>query len=918
MKKYLVKAIVGFAGLAMLGGVLAITIMIFFSFGLPKISSLADYKPAIPSRILSSDGTVLAEIALERREVAKFDEIPQLIVDAFLSAEDASFYDHSGVDYVGVTRAMFANLKAGKVVQGGSTITQQVAKSLLLTRERSFSRKIKDILLAQKIEERFSKKEILFLYLNQVYLGGGYYGVKAAFRGYFGKELSEATIAEAAMVAGLLVAPGRYSPYVNPKRATSRQRYVLTRLYENRIISEEQYKSALEEKIKFRLRRSNEFKAGYFTDWIRQRAAKLVGEDNLKTGGYSIQTTIDWELQQTAERFISKGVKEIDKRQGFKGPIGLVEKDNVEEFISKKRSDFYKNQSNFFTIGDNFERVYEIYLQEEELEPGRSHIENFRKIVKSKRWRPGYSENDPFLKNLKKGKPYQGIVEYVDNQARVIYVNVLGLKGIIPYEGFRWARKREISEKRHDFRYVTRPSSVVKEGDLILVQIEELKTNFSRVAHKGYEKSLKKLTRKARKFVKSQNFLKLMLDQEAEVQAALVSLNPFTGEVISFVGGSNFKKSQFNRAIQSHRQPGSSFKPLLFAAALENGFTPSSIIIDSPETLGGVDETLNWKPRNYDGRFKGPVTFRNSLEQSRNVPTIKIAYKMGVPLIHDYMERIGFKARLDPDLSLALGSFGVTLIDLTSTYAIFPNGGKKIRPKTILSITDRDGNSVPFEEIEGLADSEKLEAESQELAKVPTPETLPYGGDSTPDALAEGNKVNPFLATLGGGQVYDPKLAYIMTNLMRGVVLYGTGRRAKEVSPFLGGKTGTTNNYIDAWFMGFSSNLVTGVWTGFDENQTLGWGETGAKSALPIWKGFMRHGLKKFGEYDFKQPIGIVNVKVDKETGRLLTESSSRGFVEAFVEGTEPGTQKENSPFAESEEPANAGIFEEDEYYSSQ
>ena len=572
---------------------------------------------------------------------------------------------------------------------------------------------------------------------------------------------------------------------------------------------------------------------------------------------------------------------------------------------------FIRNHSNYFTIGEDFERVYEISFEGEELEPARKQVESFRKVVKSAKWRAGYSKNDAVLQYLEKNKLYKAVVEYVDNSARLIYVNLLGIKGIIPYEKFRWARKREISEKRKDFHYITRPSSIVKKGDLVWVQIENLKTNTLKVAHGNYSAALKKLSPRNRKLVRTQTFLELSLEQEVEVQAALVSLNPFNGEVISFVGGVDFDKSQFNRALQSHRQPGSCFKPILFAAALENGHTPASIIIDSPETLGSGVASLNWKPRNYDGKFQGPITFRNSLEKSRNVPTIKMAHKMGIPLILDYTKRIGFKAELDPDLSLALGSFGVTLMNLTSTYAVFPNGGKKITPKFILSISDRNGIEVPLEEN---TDSDENAPEMEDkLTRIGASDGE---ADKTLEAsLSEEKKDNQFLKNLEGDQVYDQRLAYIMTNLLRGVVLHGTGRKARELSLFLGGKTGTTNDYIDAWFVGFSARLVTGVWTGFDENQSLGWGESGAKSALPIWKDFMRHGLKKFGEYAFRPPVGIVNVKIDKKTGKLA-DGGQKGFEEAFVEGTEPGAEPEMSSFTQEEVDINSGLFEEDEYYS--
>lgn len=894
-------------------GLVGTIILIYFSFSLPKISKLSDYNPPLPSRILSEDGTVLAEIFLQKREIVSMEEVPQIIIDAFLSAEDSNFFTHAGVDYLSVFRAFVANLKAGKVVQGGSTITQQVAKSLLLTRERSYSRKIKDFLLAQKIEEKFSKDEILYLYLNQVYLGGGFYGIKSAFDGYFDKTLEEASIAEAAMIAGLLVAPGRYSPYINPKRAAVRQGYVLKRLLANGKITQEQYEEALNEKIKFKIRVPGSFKAGYFTDWVRQRVVAQIGEEEFKVGGYTVQTTLDWELQMAGEKAVENGVKEIDKRQGFKGPLANLNPEERIKMDSDFRREIYLKNSTFFTIDDNYERKYELELDEEYKSKIDEHNESVKKILRGKRYIPGYLPEDRFLEQLNVGESYHAYVKAIDNRERLVYVSLGGLTGVIPYDGFKWAHERVISENRNFFPFVTRPSSILKVGDKVLVRLDKKATNIFRVIYNKKDSSLHKLKDEMKKELRKQRYLQCSLDQEADAQGALVSLDVNTGEVRSFIGGSDFRKSQFNRAVQSLRQPGSAFKPLLFASALENGFNPASVIIDSPETLGGVDETLNWKPRNYDGRFKGPITFRNSLEQSRNVPTIKIASEVGVEKIISFLDRIGFDAEVDQDLSLALGSFGVTLLDLVSTYSMFPNGGKTVLPKTIVSVTDRSGNVISIKDLE--PEEKEISEESEGIEDAPE-ESVVENVDSEIDEIIE---KNPFHSHLDEKTVYDPRLAYIMTNLLRGVVLHGTGRSAKSVSHFLGGKTGTTNNYVDAWFIGFSSNTATGVWTGFDENETLGWGETGTKAALPIWKSFMKKNLRKYGEYDFRMPLGIVNASINKDTGKLIVDSSSSGFMEAFVEGYGPLANNTNQ--LETEENIQNGqmeLLEEDDYYSGQ
>lgn len=924
IKKYLLRGLFLFLGLGVLGGLTGVGAILYFSYDLPQISSLNDYKPALTSQILAKDGDVLAEIGSEKRELVEYEEIPQLIIDAFLSAEDANFYEHSGVDYAGVLRALVANIKAGRVVQGGSTITQQVAKSLLLTRERSITRKIKDFLLAQRIEKHFSKKEILYLYLNQVYLGGGFYGVKAAVNGYFGKQLSDVTIAEAAMIAGLLVAPGRYSPYVNPKYAQTRQDYVLSRMYSNDKISEEEYQKALKENIQYYIRRPKPYRAPFFTDWVRQRVIERIGKDEFKTGGYRVHTTLDWPLQSIAEREVEEGLKAIDKRQGFKGPLRQMDtEEEINKYVLDFRKNLYKSASEYFTIDEEMERVYEYEFAQDEMELLREHQKEWNKELGKSRYFVGHrGKEDPALRHLESGELYEAVVTGTDDAARIIYASLGGVATIIPYKFFRWAHEREVTTEKKWHAYVTRPSTILKKGDVIHVSLVNKSASAYAYGQKGFQKIVNK--HKKSHLIKQQRFLLCWLDQVPEVEGALLSLAPDSGNILSFVGGRDFYKSQFNRVIQSRRQPGSSFKALLYAAALENGFTPASIIMDSPEALGGVDESLSWKPRNYDGKFKGPMTLRSSIEQSRNIPTIKIADKVGVHTVLEFLDRIGFNAELAPDLSLALGSFGVSLLDIVSSYAIFPNGGEKVKPRSIIEVLDRHGESVSLQEQvkseiqqekEVLEQALKLEDKEELTEKEKLETELAGEQDAQLDKEKEQSEeeLNPFHAKLGEEQVYDPRLAYIMTSLLRGVVQNGTGRRTADISRFIGGKTGTTNNYIDAWFLGFSSNLVTGVWTGFDDNDTLGWGETGSKSALPIWKDFMQAGLKRYGERDFELPGGIINVRINKKTGR--TDQAPLNFEEVFVDGTEPGARtREQEENSEEFSP----FYGDDAYYENQ
>ncbi|MFZ4712793.1 MAG: penicillin-binding protein 1A [Bacteriovoracaceae bacterium] len=886
--KTFIRLIIGLIMLAVAGVLTLVGLFMYVSMDLPQISSLADYQPPVASQILSQDGKILLELYTEKREIAKMEEIPRRVIDAFLSAEDDNFYNHQGVDYMGVVRAMFANLRAGRVVQGGSTITQQVAKSLLLSKERSVTRKIKDFLLAQRIEKKLKKDEILYLYLNQVYLGGGYHGVKTAFRGYFNKELKEATVAEAALVAGLLVAPGKYSPYINPQFAKTRQNYVLKRMYETKKITKEEYETALKESIRLIAREVTQPVGRYFTDWVRGRLMDKFGVDKILNDGFKIVTTLDYNLQKKAEEEVLRGLRDLDKRQGFAGPIRNIPSDDlIKVYEEKYKKDFIASKSMYFDFKPGGHIVYELSIQNESkldfdnLNGLSSKVPNGMLL--------GNILQDSFLKSLKVGEIVEAVVKSVDDGNKLIFLSIGGASAVIPFDHFKWAHERYTDEIPKYFAPVSKPSTIVEKGDVVFVSI--INTNGS-----GYEEmdadSKKKLKdSKVIEFLKRQKYIIAGLEQEPMVQGALLSMEPGTGKIITMVGGSDFEKYKFNHAIQAERQPGSCFKPIIYGVALENGYTPASILIDSPQALAGADDVLAWKPKNYDGEFKGPITFRRSLEESRNVTTIKLAEDVGIKKITEFAHRFGIKAKLAPDLSLALGSFGITLMDLVQTYAIFPNGGRKIHYKSIVTIKDKNGNSFNLDE-------------NIELAK-------------KDDSKVVSEERNAFLQNLGGLQVYDPRLAYLMVNVLKGVITSGTATAARGLSSNIAGKTGTTNNYVDAWFTGFSPNLVTGVWVGFDNNKPIGYGETGGRSALPIWIGYMKDALKKYGEREFAVPEGIVSVAINKETGKLA-RATDKTIVEIFAQGTEPGS---SAPInATGEEPPVPGkvILDDEDYYQNQ
>lgn len=899
--KRLIKTLAALAVLFLLGVGAIVGIFFYISMDLPQINSLKDYNPPMNSKILSRDGEVLLDIGVETREVVPFDKIPKRVVDAFLAAEDDNFYHHQGIDYLGIIRAFAVNLKEGRLVQGGSTITQQVAKSFLLSNERTISRKVKDLLLARKIEEKFTKEEILFLYLNQVYLGGGYYGVKAAFKGYFDKELNVATPAEAALVAGLLVAPGKYSPYINPHQAKIRQRYVLKRLYETGKISKEEYEKSIEENIKMRIRRTNELKGGHFTDWVRQEVMKAVGSDQFLNNGFTVQTTLDWSLQAKAEKTVKERVKELDKRQGYKGAIkNLPNDEEISKFIVEQRKKILKDQSSYFMFSPEGKNIFEYHEDDDALNNNISYYETEKEKL-NERFRGivdiGNLNKDPFNDFLQTGKTYPAVVLNVDDLKRNVLVSIGGTRAIIPESGFEWAHERKFSENPVYFTPVKTPSKILKRGDNILVQIEDKNVPSDEMIHADFFKKYK--DKNIRALLSKQRFFKVKLDQEPEVEGALIAINSNNGEIITLVGGVDFQKSQFNRAIQSSRQPGSSFKPFIYAAALENGYKPNTILMDTPQALGGVDESLSWKPRNYDGEFNGPMTFRNALEVSRNIPTVRLVQDLGVNKILSFVERFHIYADIPKDMSLSLGSFGISLAELTKGYAVFPNGGRAVRLVHVTSIKDRNGKSYPPPS----ADLPwKAEPPKPEVTEPPTEGTQPVG--------------NPFVLNLDSHQVYDPRLAYIMTNLLRGVTIYGTAASAAtRLGTNIGGKTGTTSNYVDALFVGFTNNIVAGAWAGFDDNRPMGYGETGTRTALPIWIDYMEQAIPKYGAPEFRVPEGVTQVMINKETGKVLPAGSS-GFMETFVEGSNPDSGQDS--FDQNPSSSETQATDDDDYFKNQ
>jgi len=768
-----------FSAVLFIGGV-----FFYFSLGLPNVKSLEDYRPKTISYVYDRNGVVVAEFFDERRILVPIEKIPKDLVHAFIAAEDSHFYQHKGIDFKGITRAMFKNIEARRIVQGGSTITQQVARSLLLTRQRTWTRKIREAILAYRIERYLSKDEILYLYLNQLYLGNGAYGVEAAAQNYFGKHVWELTLGECAVLAGLPRAPALYSPVRHPQRSKERKTYVLNRMFEDHYITREQLEAALAEPI-HTVKTLNPFyvKAPYYAELVRQYVLKTYGREKLYGGGLKIYTYLDISLQEKAREAIAMGLRALDKRQGYRGPMGHVA-----------------------------------------LPAGESSCARMK----------GHGKD---LAPLAPGEIRKGVIVGTDRQQGVFKVCVDGQPAEIRPDGYKWARKRpEFSTKKLK-RVPQDIFEVLKPGDVIEVKL------LSR-DEKGWRCSL---------------------EQEPLAESALFSVDVKTGEVLAMVGGYRFGKNQFNRAVQSKRQPGSAFKPIIYAAALDKGLTAASIILDSPIIFKQFAQKV-WKPENYEEHFYGPTTLREGLVHSRNVVTVKILRTIGISYVIKYAKKLGVTSKLEPNLSLALGSNAMSLKELSTVYGVFARQGWTFQPLFIEKIVDRDGTVLESHPPEtNLPGTEAEEAESPPKEQ---------GKDE--------------LKALRPEHVISDQTAYILTNILEDVVKRGTGWRAKALKRPCAGKTGTTSNFRDAWFMGYTPQILTGVWVGFDNEYSLGRSETGSRAACPIWTKFMKEALNGLPAREFDVPAGIVFVSIDPKTGLLARPGTPHAYLECFKEGTEP------------------------------
>lgn len=718
------------SALGLIGALLIGFATLIIYSNLPSLDTLTDYRPKIPLRIYSDEGLLIGEFGAERRNVVSIAEVPVHLKQAILAAEDDRFYEHGGVDYMGVLRAAYSNLTAGTVRQGASTITMQVARNFFLTPEKTLTRKFSEVLLAFKIEQNLDKDKILELYINQIYLGQRSYGFSAAAHTYFGKSLPEINMAEAALLAGLPKAPSSYNPISNPKRAKSRQLYVLGRLHKLNHISDEELAQLEKQSIPVKKQSAAlAMPANYVTEMARQVIYDRYQEETYSKG-IKVYTTIRQFDQETAYRALRKNVLDYDRRHGYRGVEGYV--------------DLFKNGAN----------------QEKTLDDALDDINDSDDIYAA----IALTVSPTAVQAYRKGGE---IVE-------------------ITGDGLKFAQKYLTGKREAGKKYIA-------PGALIRIQKEK---DSWRIA------------------------------QLPEMEAALVSLDPDDGAIRALIGGFDFQRNQFNHVTQAWRQPGSSFKPFIYSAALEKGFTPATIVNDAPLSFSAAQTgSRAWEPKNFDGKFEGPMRLRTALTKSKNLVSIRILQAIGIQYAQDYISRFGFDASQHPPyLPMALGSGSVTPMQMAAGYAVFANGGYRVAPYFIKTIEDEKGNVI--------------------------------------------EQFHPISVDNGAKRVIDPRNAFLMTNMMQDVITHGTAIRAKQLGRAdLAGKTGTTSNFVDAWFCGFQKNLVTIAWTGYDEPKSLGNNETGGRVALPIWMDYMGPVLKNIPVAEYKPPAGVTGTRINSATG---------------------------------------------------
>ena len=732
-------------------GILIFSILWKYSNDIPDYKFLKSYKPPVSSKVYSRNGELVADFSKEKRVFVPYNAIPKNVINSFLSAEDKNFFSHPGVDAKGVLRAVInniSNIMTSKRLEGASTITQQVAKNFLLTNEVSLNRKIKEAILAFRIERALSKERILELYLNQIYLGSGAYGVAAASLEYFDKSIRELNYSEAALLAALPKAPSKYNPYKDKDLAKFRRNLVLKNLYENNYITSEWLEKLSNQEIKLKKKQKIYLEdAQYYIEDVRKNVIESLTYDKVYKQGLNINTPIDLDLQKIATNSLRSGLISYDQRKGWRGAL-----------INKPyNSNWHKDLDKY-------------------------------KLEKSINWK---------LAIVKKLNKFSAIVETIDKD-----------DGVIEYKDISWTKK--------EF------NQLLKIGDIIYVK---------QIKDKKYS-----------------------LQQLPKINGGIVVMDPYTGRVLALNGGFSFKKSEFNRATQAKRQPGSAFKPFVYALALENNYTPTSLVLDAPLVLDQGDDLKLWKPENYGKKFYGPSTIRTGLEKSRNLMTVRIAQDLGLDKIINYSKKLSIYENPEELLSISLGSAETTLLQLTSAYSVFVNGGKLVEPVLIDRIQDSEGNTIYNNDKRSCVNCDAIS----------------YLSDDYPELK------NKYI------QIFSEETAYQMTSILEGVVQRGTAKKLRDLKLNIAGKTGTTNNNTDTWFIGFTSNLLVGVYVGMDSPTPLGKFETGSKTALPIFKNFIKNSVKKSEARPFKAAKDTVMMVVDPSTGQKAKFTSKNTIIEVF------------------------------------
>ncbi len=734
-------------------------IFFYYSQDLPDVRTLKEYQPSTITRVYSDQDDLIAEFYIEKRIIVPLKTIPKQLKQATLAVEDSNFRSHFGIDPKAIFRAFLTNVQAGHVVEGGSTITQQLSKTLFLSSERSLERKIREAILSVRMELVFTKDEILEMYLNNIYYGHGSYGVEAAARTYFGKSVKDLTLAQCATLAALPKAPNHYSPYRYPEKSEKRRNHVLNRMEILGNITAKEKKAAGKASLHLGEITDMLNKAPYFVEHIRQFLEENYGSNKLYREGLKVYTSLNLPYQQMATQSVRKGLLDADKRYGYRGPVDTIDLNESREVLVSTLDEYNNLKKDAVPVAGDI--VHAVVLQ---VFP------------------------------------------------REVDVDLGFAEGSIALEKMNWARKPNI---RLDGRWarIKNAHQALKSGDIIQVRLLDQNPDGDWT---------------------------LALEQTPEVQGGLISLNPLTGQILSMVGGYDFKQSQFNRAIQAIRQPGSAFKPIIYATALQDGYTPASIIIDAPVIFNEKEDTFDkWKPVNFEEKFYGPTSIRTALTHSRNVVTIKLLQNTGVQKAIDLARQMGIKSPMSENLSIALGSSGLTLYELVSAYAIFANQGKKVEPVAVRHIINRNDEVI-------------------------------------------------YRATPSEIQVISPGVAYLITSMLQSVVQRGTATKVKVLGRPVAGKTGTTNNFVDAWFMGFTPEIVTGVWVGKDKDEPLGQNETGSRAAIPIWLDYMKEAVKSKPVKDFPVPDDVVNIKIDPETGTSARFDSPSSKFEVFLRDNPP------------------------------